>query len=396
MQSSGHIPPGAVHAADLEKLFQAEGPFATVYLTTEGAIEKAAQHNELRWRSQREQLDAAGAPARVLEAIDQVVPDAHHYGNCLGAIATAQSGVLHVEHGPWAPGRDTASWASLPSLGRILSWRQALPTAVVVLADRRGADIFAMRYNEPDIRREAGGNEDPIRKVDPGGWSQPRYQQRVENTWERNAKEVADEIERLCAQVDARLIVAAGDVRAMQLLKDSLNRELSPRLFEIQGTRHADGSEDETTVHVEASIAEAVARDTELAMEKFMEERGEHDRAVVWWRFATQLFGGASLICARALSESRSIARSPIDTMPTGLLPSVMTIRRNAFSRITSTARDCESSGVRVTRSSVAMSPSVVLDGFRPSATARTVMSRSVTMPCRLPLSSVMITSPIP
>ena len=83
-------------------------------------------------------------------------------------------GATHVEHADAPPVAGLARWAPLPSLVEIVRWRQASPAHVVVVADREGADIVAVRRDRPDVRTEAGGDDAVIRKVRPGGWSNRR------------------------------------------------------------------------------------------------------------------------------------------------------------------------------------------------------------------------------
>src|SRR5215210_334792 len=85
---------------------------------------------------------------------------------------------------------------------------------------------------------------------------------------------------------------------------------------------------------------------------------------------------------ARAESSSRSTARSPSETIPTGVPPSSTTgRRRTSSSRIRAIAASMSSSALRVVGFAVQMSPIRVEDGSLPSATARTTMSRSVRIP---------------
>src|SRR5215212_9671037 len=87
---------------------------------------------------------------------------------------------------------------------------------------------------------------------------------------------------------------------------------------------------------------------------------------------------------ASAESSSRSTARSPIDTMPTGFAPSTTGTRRMLCCRTSSIASSTESSGERVCKSVVATSLTVVDVGSLPSATTRSAMSRSVRKPLTL------------
>ena len=225
----------------------------------------------------RAELSGAGVPDDVLAAVDPLVGDAHLHGPCLAVVAHP-GGVLHVEHGPHVPRRDLGRWAALPSMVPLLEWRQSSPPHVAVLADRRGADLFAFRRSGPDLRREAGGDDDPLTKSAPGGWSQRRYQQRAENTWEQNAGDVAKELARLVEQVGPRVVVAAGDVRALQLLREALPKEVTDILEVVEGER-SPGSVDAVAENLARLVASAVAADTEAILEKFREELGQGDRA---------------------------------------------------------------------------------------------------------------------
>ena len=268
----------APDTSDLAELVQAEGPFLTVQLTTEADIDNAAQRSEQRWRSIRDQAAAQGASEEVLAAVDPLVADAHLEGHGLSVVANA-SGAIHVEHGPRPPDRDLTRWAPLPSLLQAVTWRQGWPPYVTVLVDRQGADLVAYRREGPELRREAGGDDYPLRKPNAGGWSQRRYQERAENTWERNADDAAEQVVRLARRVDARLVVAAGDERAVTLLRDALPQDWVARLQVVSAGRSQDGSEQAFQGQARIAVERAVNADTDALMEKFREERGQDDRA---------------------------------------------------------------------------------------------------------------------
>jgi hypothetical protein len=278
MERSGVTPQVAADTSDLVDLAKAVGPFLSLQLTTEAGIDNAAQRSEQRWRAMRDEAAAQGAPADVLDAVGPVLADAHLEGEALAVIASA-AGVLHVEHAPRRPDRDLARWAALPSLLPVVAWRQESPPYVTVLADRAGADLTAYRRDLPDVRREAGGHDDPLHKANAGGWSQRRYQERAEHTWERNAADAADQVERLARRVDARMVVAAGDERAVTLLQEHLPAELVERLVVVSGGRSPDGSEEIFEREARVAVELAVNADANALLEKFREERGQNDRA---------------------------------------------------------------------------------------------------------------------
>ncbi len=285
MERSGVTPQVAADTSDLADLVNASGPFLSLQLGTEADIDNAAQRSEQRWRAVREQAAAQGAPEEVLAAVDPIVPDAHLEGQGLAVVATT-AGVLHVEHGPRLPDTEGARWAPLPSLIPVIGWRQTSPAYVTVLVDREGADLTAYRRERPAVQREAGGDDYPLRKPNAGGWSQRRYEERAENTWDRNASDAADQVVRLARRVDARLVVAAGDQRALTLFQEALPADLAQRVHVVSGGRSADGSEDLFREQARVAVELAVNADTDDLMEKFREERGQGDRAAEGTRAA--------------------------------------------------------------------------------------------------------------
>src|SRR4051812_32831431 len=237
METSEGRVEAAVRPPELAALFEGTGPLASVYLTTEAGVENAAQRSMQHWKTVRGTLEQAGAPADVLDAIEGQVADAHHQGAALAGIAGPRT--LPVEHHVVAPPADTGRWGPLPAVLPLIRWRQSTPPVVVVLADRTGADLTALRRDRPPVAREAGGSGFPLTKVHAGGWSSRRYDERVENTWEENAQDVAAEVGRLSTQVRARLVAAAGDERALALLTRELDSPLADRFRILEGGRGA-------------------------------------------------------------------------------------------------------------------------------------------------------------
>jgi hypothetical protein len=290
MESSGTTPLGGQSPAavpDVAAAFEGTAPFVTVYLGTEAAVEQAAQQNELRWKTLRRDLEDAGAPAEVLAAIDPLVPDAHHRGRTLAVVADT-AGVRLVRHEPEPPARDAAWVAPLPRVGPLLEWAQTAVPHVVVLADRAGADIIVFTRGADgtdsidapvlSVGEETGDDPD-LRKNNPGGWSQRRYQNRAENLWEANAKAVADQVTSLVDKTGARLVVVAGDVRALQFLRDNLPGPVAELLREVDGSRAPGSGLDDIADDVVKLAASVAAEDTVAFLRQFKEERGQGDLA---------------------------------------------------------------------------------------------------------------------
>src|SRR5205823_4122237 len=89
-----------------------------------------------------------------------------------------------------------------------------------------------------------------------------------------------EKLSRIVDSTGARLVVATGDVRALQLLHGAVPERVASLLKVIEGgSRSPDGSVDMTADLAVKEVATVVASDTVALLEKFAEERGQHDRA---------------------------------------------------------------------------------------------------------------------
>lgn len=280
---------GTQEAPELAGLFDRTGPFVTVYLPTRPDIDNAAQRSLQQWRPVRDDLSEAGAPAGALDAIEELLPDAHHDGSTLAAVAD-ESGVLISRSGSEAPARPLGYFETLPVVAPLVTWWQASLPHVLVVADRIGADITAVapvggtsaenveaeNVNAEKVNGRAGPH---LHKQAPGGWSQRRFQERAENLWEANAKAVAERTASVAEYIGARAVLVAGDVRALQFLREHLPERVAVLVRELDGSRGADGGDESFLEDARKQMASVAAEDTVAILEKFREEKGQADRA---------------------------------------------------------------------------------------------------------------------
>lgn len=243
-------------------VFTEPGPFVTLHLTTEGSLPRAAERVALRWKSLRARLVVDGAPPAALDAIDVVVDGAHTAGEALFVLA-GRDGLLHHAHLPEAPAVDRADVGPLPGLVPLVAAMQPVLPHVVVVTDRLGAELIAVLPDGPDLHREVDGEELHVTRSAPGGWSQRRFQQRAENRWDSNAREVSTAVTRLVDTTAPRVVVISGDVRAVQFLRDHLPIRVTELVTEVQGDY---GSLDEALRRSRDVVAEVVAGDTEALL----------------------------------------------------------------------------------------------------------------------------------
>ena len=245
-----------MHQAEIAGLFQTDGPFTSMYMATEGDVEQAADKVALRWKNLRGAMLAAGVPDGTVAAIDPLVEGSHLAGATLAVIA-AVDGPRYSANLPDPPQRDTLlRHGPLPDVLPLLAAGQAAVPHVAVLTDRTGADMAAR------VADDVGRTE--------------RVHHRAEAIWESNAQEVADALTRLVDQVRPRFVAVAGDVRALQLLREQAPKRVR-ELLEVVGGEH--GSLKAVFAEADKLVAATVQADNRALLDRFAEELGQRDRA---------------------------------------------------------------------------------------------------------------------
>ena len=268
-----------MHAATLAKLYAVDGPFVTIYLATPSDTEDAAAQLEVRWKNVTRELADAGVDSATIEALT-AARGTHDRGGARVLVAAHGTVQLAISL-PQPPPREEIVTAALPRLVPVLDAMTLQVPHVVVLADRTGADVLAYTSGPDPVETESVTTERfPSRKVHAGGWASLRFDHDVEETWEQSARDVATLVERVTRDIDARVIIASGDERALQLLGQHLPTHLVDRFVTVGGGGRArDGSEGVVADEVLRVLGDTVAADTVELLENFSEQRGRQDRA---------------------------------------------------------------------------------------------------------------------
>jgi hypothetical protein len=293
-----------VHQAEIARVFEADGPFTSVYLDTEGDVEQAADRVALRWKNLRGSMLAAGVPVATVAAIDPLVEGSYMAGATLAVIA-AVDGPRYAANLPDPPPRDTLlRHGALPDVVPLLAAAQAAVPHVAVLTDRTGADMAARGVADEAARAErVEGRVTPhLHKPQAGGWSQPRFHHRAEAIWESNASEVADALARLVDQVRPRFVAAAGDVRAIQLLREQAPKRVRELLCVVGGEL---GALEAVFAEADKLAAATVEADNRALLDRFAEELGQA---------ATGAEGGAQAVEGAAATLA-ALARGQVATL---------------------------------------------------------------------------------
>jgi Bacterial archaeo-eukaryotic release factor family 2 len=261
----------------LRPLFDRPGPWASVYLDATRAGENADHEVDLRWRALREQLESEGADQATLDAVATAIQEHPYQPGRYGlAVFAAEGEAVLVETLSAPPPSDHATFDVLPHAMPLVAARGEEVPYVKVLSDRTGADVTGLDVGGVARHREVKGSESfPIRKVNAGGWSHRRYQQGAEETWKRNAGDVAAAVTELAKTVGAEVIVVGGDMRTNPLVAERLPLRWRERVVVTDaGTRHEDGEAhfDDVTLQAIAEVADRHARE---AIDRYNAQRGD-------------------------------------------------------------------------------------------------------------------------
>jgi hypothetical protein len=263
---------------DVTRLFERSGPFATAYLDATRATELGGEQVRLRWQALRSTLLHAGADEATVAALDHSaedrVPGEH------GRVLVGAGGeTLLAASLPRPPLRPLARWAPLPHVMPYLAQQGPRIPHVVVLADRGGADISTSSGITTSV---AGTHDYPRRKTSTADWSERHFQQRVEQNWTANAREVAAVVADCAARVAAAVVVLAGDPRARGLLRTELPTFLDPDVEVVQlseGGREPGASRQELDDAIQGVLLQRELRERERVLDR-LGAAGGHGLAV--------------------------------------------------------------------------------------------------------------------
>ncbi len=230
---------------DLRDLFQGEGPFISAYLRVPNAAEAARHQFESGMVAIRRQLHSEGHSDSTVEAVVEALLRCGRPGAPTCVVIADERGVLLEGQLLHAIASDVVVTAATPRVIPIIeSYQSSLPYLVVTI-NREGADLLSIDHGDLRYVDEVEGDTDFMTKVKVGGWSHAHYQRHAENTWEQNAKTVAEAVDRLVDEQRVEFIAVAGEERAVGFLLDHLREAHRSMVRLVEGSRAADGSSDD-------------------------------------------------------------------------------------------------------------------------------------------------------
>jgi peptide subunit release factor 1 (eRF1) len=121
--------------------------------------------------------------------------------------------------------------SDVPHLYPLARLADEFPRYAVLLADTHLARLFVIAANTVHSKEKVEGVKTRGHKM--GGWSQARYQRRVQNDHAQHAKEVVAALGRLVKDEQLSSIVIAGDDVIVPLLRAELPKALADKVVDV-------------------------------------------------------------------------------------------------------------------------------------------------------------------
>lgn len=275
---------------ELRPTFEAQGPFATVYLESRSPSADAGRQLRLRWEELRDDLKEQGAEDDLLSAIDGVLLDddtrteAHTDGRIVVANA---SGVLLDEHWDAALGTgDSAHHSEVPELGTYLREKNRLVDVVLVVADQTGAVIRELTIGEEHVTSQSaetqisGDEDESIHKPRGQALSHNQIRRRADEIIKDNARDVADFVDDLVTGRSPDAVVIAGEVQGRTAVKAEFSAQVNEIVHEVTEGGIVDEAAEEALEVALRSLASDLSRDRMKEAEESLSQGLAHALAV--------------------------------------------------------------------------------------------------------------------
>ena len=294
----------------LQHLSKRQGPFVSVSIDVTRSAESAVRELELRWQEHRRHLARQGVADARLDEIGDIVLTPTGLAGPSGRLVIADvDGIALDLVLPARPVRDEVVSGPAPHvLPAFRALRDKVPYLLAEV-DRTGADVTVVdALGLTADHREVEGSHDVLHKVAGGQLSSRRIQARAEDSWARNAAEVARELDRLIATHQPAVVLLDGDAVTIADLIDAA----SPRLTELavrlsSGGRAAGVSTAARDAEIEGVLADHQRTVQADLLDRFGAAEGRQQAAV-------QSLGDAVDAARRAQVEELFLHDDPTST----------------------------------------------------------------------------------
>ena len=247
-------------------LWRDSGPFSVVYADSTVLHDGMGRDADRRRYKLTENLSAAGSPPSDRDAVVRILSEPTGIGGKSARFLVVHDGEPVLDEilaGPMES-QEIVEHTRVPNLLPLLIHHENDLGYLVVESGRDGGEIHAYRAHHTAslVSESVEGRTDSLNKVQAGRWSHSQYQHHSEEIWKQNQSLLAEAVDALVRELHPRLVVLAGDVRAVQLLTE----ELAPATREIATTiashvRAAGASRAALQDHIAEKLDEVRRRD---------------------------------------------------------------------------------------------------------------------------------------
>jgi stalled ribosome rescue protein Dom34 len=181
--------------------------------------------------------------------------------NAVAVFACTAAGLFKTVELDVAVGGHWLFVGSTPHLYPLVRLLDQYPRYAAVLLDTHQARIFVFGLNTTEHARQVTGPK--TRRTNVGGWSQARYQRRVQNAHVHHIRDVIDALGRIVAQEQLSQIVLAGHETALALLRSELPATLTEKVVDQIRLQRTTGERDVLEHTVEALRGKDADNDVE-------------------------------------------------------------------------------------------------------------------------------------
>ncbi len=158
-----------------------------------------------------------------------------------------------------------------PHLYHLARLDDEYPRYAALITDANSARIFVFGLGEKLAAEKVTGKK--VQRVKVGGWSQARYQRRVENAHKEHAREVIDNLDRIVREEGIRYVVIAGDPAIVPLIEEQLPKQLADKLVDTLRLDTKAAESEVLTATIEAIREKDAASDAENVQKLFEQFR---------------------------------------------------------------------------------------------------------------------------
>lgn len=275
MQAEAAHASTGIELSRFRPVYEAQGPFATVYLEARDPSEDAADQVRLRWDALKRELSDAGAHEQAVAALEDAllienITEVQTEGRVLVA---NQDGLLLEEHWDAALGSgDYAVLGEPAELGSYLRERFRSVRALVAVADQEGAVLRRFVLTSSEVLHEgaeesvSGSAVESVHKPREGALSHKQIQRTADEAAKQNIRDVVERLSSVANRWQPDVVVIAGEVQGRKRLQEELPDDLKTIAEEVEsGGGIPSGSADSGA---EDSLVEdlgAVAREIVIA-----------------------------------------------------------------------------------------------------------------------------------